>query len=77
MTSIDSHTSTPAAFPLGEGARRLIARLGLAVHRWRLFTRTRHELESCTDQDLRDLGIARSDILRIARETARAVDASA
>jgi uncharacterized protein YjiS (DUF1127 family) len=36
----------------------------------RVYLRTLRELESCSERDLQDLGIARSDIERIAREAA-------
>lgn len=39
--------------------------------RWQRYNRTVNELSSLTNRDLADLGIQRSDISRIARETAR------
>ncbi len=36
----------------------------------RVYLRTLRELSSCTDRELDDLGIARGDIYRIAREAA-------
>jgi uncharacterized protein YjiS (DUF1127 family) len=36
---------------------------------WRLYNRTLDELRSLNDRELADLGIARSDIQRIALET--------
>ena len=45
------------------------------LHRYlenrRVYLRTLRELSSCTDRELGDLGIARGDIYRIARESAR------
>jgi uncharacterized protein YjiS (DUF1127 family) len=38
---------------------------------WKRYNRTVSELQSLTNRELADLGIARSDILRIAREAAR------
>jgi uncharacterized protein YjiS (DUF1127 family) len=38
---------------------------------WQRYKRTVSELESLTDRDLADLGIARSDIQRLAREATR------
>ncbi len=40
-----------------------------AVARRRNYIRTIHELSICTDRDLADMGIARSDIRRLARES--------
>jgi len=39
--------------------------------RWQLYNRTVSELESLTNRDLADLGIARCDIPRIARSSLR------
>ncbi len=38
---------------------------------WKRYSRTVQELESLTTRELADLGISRSDITRIARESAR------
>jgi uncharacterized protein YjiS (DUF1127 family) len=38
---------------------------------WKRYNRTVSELQSLTNRELADLGIARSDIMRIAREAAR------
>ncbi len=38
---------------------------------WKLYSRTVSELESLSNRDLADLGIARSDIPRLAREAVR------
>lgn len=40
-------------------------------NRWQRFNRTVNELNSLSNRDLADLGIARGDISRIARESAR------
>jgi uncharacterized protein YjiS (DUF1127 family) len=45
--------------------------LSRRYQRWRLYNRTVTELESLSNRDLADLGIARSDIPRIARDAAR------
>ena len=39
---------------------------------WKRYARTVQELEMLSNRDLADLGIARSDIPRLAREAARA-----
>ena len=45
------------------------------LHRYlenrRVYLRTLRELSTCTDRELDDLGIARGDIYRIARQTAQ------
>jgi len=45
------------------------------LHRYlehrRVYLRTLRELSSCTDRELDDLGIARADIYRIARQAAQ------
>ena len=45
---------------------RMVAALG----RYRTYRRTVSELEACCDRELSDLGIARYDIPRLAREAA-------
>jgi uncharacterized protein YjiS (DUF1127 family) len=45
--------------------------LSRRYQRWQLYNRTVAELESLTNRDLADLGIARSDIPRIARDAIR------
>jgi uncharacterized protein YjiS (DUF1127 family) len=40
-------------------------------NRWQRYSRTVTELNSLSNRDLADLGIARGDIARIAREAAR------
>jgi uncharacterized protein YjiS (DUF1127 family) len=39
------------------------------LKRWNRYNRTRRELDLLTDRELADLGIMRSDIPRIARES--------
>ena len=39
--------------------------------RWQRFSRTKSELEGLTNRELADLGIARPDIHRLAREATR------
>ncbi|MFN3613903.1 MAG: DUF1127 domain-containing protein [Rubrimonas sp.] len=46
------------------------ARLSLWLRRREAYARTVNELEVLTDRDLSDLGIARCDIRRLAREAA-------
>lgn len=53
-----------------ESARSDIAEI---LQRKRVESRTRAELEGCTDRELNDIGISRSDISRIAREAGRAI----
>lgn len=38
---------------------------------WKRYNRTVTELQALTNRELADLGIARADIIRIAREAAR------
>ena len=38
---------------------------------WKRYSRTLQELDSLSNRDLADLGIARADIPRLAREAAR------
>jgi len=47
--------------------------LRLVLRRRAAYNKTLNELSSCTDRDLNDLGIARYDIPRIAREAADTV----
>lgn len=39
---------------------------------WRLYRQTVEELRVCTDRDLADMGMHRSDIRSVARQAARA-----
>jgi len=41
------------------------------INTWKRYNRTVTELQSLTNRELADLGIARSDIVRVAREAAR------
>lgn len=36
------------------------------IQKWRQYRQNLHELQLCTDRNLADLGIARSDIRRVA-----------
>jgi uncharacterized protein YjiS (DUF1127 family) len=45
--------------------------LSRRYQRWQLYNRTIAELEGLTNRDLADLGIARCDIPRIARDAIR------
>ena len=45
--------------------------LSRRYHRWKVYNRTVAELESLTNRDLADLGIARCDIPKIARDSLR------
>jgi uncharacterized protein YjiS (DUF1127 family) len=42
-----------------------------SYRRWKRYNRTINELESLSNRDLADLGIARVDIPRLAREAVR------
>ena len=41
------------------------------INTWKRYNRTVTELQSLSSRELADLGIARSDIARVAREAAR------
>jgi len=43
--------------------------LSRRYQRWQLYSRTVAELQSLTNRDLADLGIARCDIPRVARDS--------
>jgi len=45
--------------------------LSRRYHRWKVYNRTVAELESLTNRDLADLGIARCDIPKIVRDSLR------
>lgn len=59
-------TAAPAApsFELG------LSHISSSIRRWRDASRTRSALRGLSDRELSDLGIARSDISRIARDAA-------
>ncbi|NNU81431.1 DUF1127 domain-containing protein [Halovulum dunhuangense] len=59
-----THTET-----LGERASGIFAALVRRAADWREFRRTFDELSQLSDRDLSDLGIARCEIARIARES--------
>lgn len=48
----------------------MISQILAAIQRWRLYRSTVAELAQLSDRQLSDLGIMRSDITTIARETA-------
>lgn len=67
-------TALPGGF-LYDAAERLLGTpstlldgMRKAAHRRQVFLRTFRELEACSDRDLDDIGIARADIRRLARE---------
>jgi uncharacterized protein YjiS (DUF1127 family) len=62
-----SSVSTNPTEPLG---KKMFDRIVQFLHRHRLESQTRVELSQLSDRDLADLGIARSDIRRLARESA-------
>jgi len=62
----------PAPFPnLTGGFRHTVASLWLARKRRSIFLHTRNELRAQSNRCLADLGISRSEIDRVARESAR------
>jgi len=50
-------------------ARSRVAALRRTIADYRAYRKTLEELDNLTDRDLNDLGLARADIPRIARET--------
>ena len=65
MAFFDQTARTPAA-----AGGSFLADIRAAVQRYRVMRRTYGELSSLNDRELEDLGIARADIARIARESA-------
>lgn len=61
-----------AEWGIGVMASRAIQRLIVKHHAYRRYRRTLNELEACSTRDLKDLGIYRCDIRRLAREAASA-----
>jgi uncharacterized protein YjiS (DUF1127 family) len=49
----------------------MLSQIGHRARRWRRYRRVLAELEFYSDRELADLGIARSDLRRIAKETAK------
>ncbi len=54
----------------GRGIAALVARAEDAIARRRVYHRTLSELSTLTTRELQDLGIARGDIVEIARQAA-------
>jgi uncharacterized protein YjiS (DUF1127 family) len=52
---------------------QLLERIGLLARRWATYQRVRAELETYTERELNDMGMARTDIGRIALEAASLV----
>lgn len=50
--------------------KQLLERLGLYVQRWQTYFRVRAELETYTERELNDMGMAKVDINRVAHEAA-------
>ncbi|MBZ8131985.1 DUF1127 domain-containing protein [Afifella sp. IM 167] len=59
-----------SAAPIGTSARALLDRAWAAYRRRRYYAQLVRELHSYGDRDLADMGFARHDIPRIAREGA-------
>ena len=55
-----------------KGERQMFETLKSRYSTWKRYSRTVSELQSLSNRELADLGISRSDIPRLARETARA-----
>ncbi len=66
MAQVIANPARSAALPSAEG---LISRIRKAIADYRLYAATLDELRQLSDRDLADLGIARSDIVGIARES--------
>ncbi|WP_460272569.1 DUF1127 domain-containing protein [Celeribacter sp. ULVN23_4] len=63
-------TADANATGFGFSPRSLFARLRDVQARHRAFTKTYNQLNALSDHELNDIGLGRSDILDIARETA-------
>lgn len=54
--------------------KQLLERLSLTLRRWRCYLRVREELGTYSERDLRDMGMTKADIGRVAREAAALAD---
>jgi len=63
-------SSRAASFSLADRFSGVLARLKAEFARRAVYNQTVRELAVLTDRELADLGIARSDILNVAREAA-------
>ncbi|PTQ76039.1 DUF1127 domain-containing protein [Celeribacter persicus] len=66
-------TDTTRASGFGYSLRTMFARLREAHVRQRAFTETYNQLNALSDHELHDIGLGRSDIMDIARQTAARV----
>ena len=72
MASIAFNTRTITAGP-SERIRNAVRRVADLFTERRRFARTRNALRSLSDHELKDIGISRAEINRIAHEQARKV----
>mgnify|MGYP000179398807 CR=1 FL=1 len=68
--SFPTRDRTGSQWGLGTTASGTVERLVARYRTFRRYRRTVDELEACSPRVLRDLGIYRGDIRRLARETA-------
>jgi uncharacterized protein YjiS (DUF1127 family) len=54
--------------------KQFLERLSLTLRRWRVYLRVREELGTYSERELSDMGMAKADIARIAREAAALSD---
>lgn len=73
MASVTTTTDPRLARPAAAGISSWLKSLGDAWARYTVYNRTIEELSALSTRDLDDLGIARSDIRRLAHETAYGV----
>lgn len=64
------NSSRAASFSLADRISGFIADVKVQMARRAVFNQTVRELNTLTDRELADLGIARADILAVAREAA-------
>ena len=65
-----AHALTSAAILAGNRDKGLLARLGEAWQRRKVYTTTLRELNALTTRELADLGLTRSMLTRVALEAA-------
>ncbi len=72
MTVVQTAPVTQSAFGVRAGFKTVSKILAAKRHKMQVFATTYHELTALSDRDLRDIGISRSDINRLARQAADA-----